>query len=115
MGVLLAIDVGNTNIVIGAYRGETLVRTWRAATDVERTEDELAVMIDGLLAREELGWRRDAPLTAIEASIVGTPDQRSLALKRIWRRMPLYLRPFLYFLYRYFLRLGILDVRDPFR
>ena len=40
---------------------------------------------------------------------MGTPDQRSLALKHVWRRMPLYLRPFLYFFYRYFLRLGVLD------
>ena len=62
-----------------------------------------------LLAREELEWRKGAPLTAIQPSIVGTPDQRSLALKRVWRRLPLYLRPFLYFFYRYLLRLGVLD------
>lgn len=66
MGVLLAIDVGNTNVVVGAYRGSRLVRTWRAATQVDRTEDELAVMIDGLLAREELG------LADIEAIVVGS-------------------------------------------
>lgn len=52
MGILLALDVGNTNVVIGAYKGNALLRTWRAATHVDRTEDELAVMIDGLLARE---------------------------------------------------------------
>jgi glycosyltransferase involved in cell wall biosynthesis len=62
-----------------------------------------------LLAREEFESRRGAPRTAIEPSIVGSPDQRSLALKRVWRRLPLYLRPFLYFFYRYFLRLGVLD------
>jgi len=66
MGVLLALDVGNTNLVIGAYRGTDLVRTWRAATAVERTEDELAVMIDGLLAREELG------LEDVDAVVIGS-------------------------------------------
>jgi len=66
MGVLLAIDVGNTNVVIGAYRGKDLVRTWRTATDVERTEDELAVMLDGLLAREELG------IGDVDAMVVGS-------------------------------------------
>ncbi|MBU6423854.1 MAG: type III pantothenate kinase, partial [Chloroflexi bacterium] len=66
MGILLAVDVGNTNVVIGAYRGTELVRTWRAATQVDRTEDELAVMIDGLLAREELG------LDDIDAMVVGS-------------------------------------------
>ncbi len=53
-GVLLAIDVGNTNVVLGAYKGSDLVGTWRTATVHDRTEDEYAVMIDGLLAREEL-------------------------------------------------------------
>jgi type III pantothenate kinase len=66
VGILLAVDVGNTNLVIGAYRGADLVRTWRAATAVERTEDELAVMIDGLLAREELG------LDDIDSMVVGS-------------------------------------------
>jgi type III pantothenate kinase len=66
MGILLAVDVGNTNVVIGAYRGSQLVRTWRAATQVDRTEDELAVMIDGLLAREELG------VDDIDAMVVGS-------------------------------------------
>lgn len=54
MGVLLAIDVGNTHVVLGAYRGAGLLRTWRIATVHDRTEDELAVLLDGLLAREDL-------------------------------------------------------------
>lgn len=66
MGILLAIDVGNTNLVLGAYRGSELVRTWRAMTHVERTEDELAVMLDSLLAREELG------LDDVDAIVLGS-------------------------------------------
>ena len=54
MTTLLAVDVGNTNVVLGAYRGADLVATWRTATVHDRTEDELAVMVDALLAREEL-------------------------------------------------------------
>ena len=81
MGVLLAIDVGNTNVVIGAYRGDALVRTWRAATDVERTEDELAVMIDGLLAQEELG------IADIDALVIGSVvPPLTLALTRFAER-----------------------------
>ena len=64
--MLLAVDVGNTNIVIGAYRGAELARTWRAATDVERTEDELAVMLDGLLGQQELGMKD------VDAMVVGS-------------------------------------------
>jgi type III pantothenate kinase len=81
VGILLAIDVGNTNVVIGAYRGADLVRTWRAATAVERTEDELAVMIDGLLAREELG------IDDIDAMVVGSVvPPLTLALTRFAER-----------------------------
>jgi type III pantothenate kinase len=81
MGILLAVDVGNTNVVIGAYRGATLVRTWRAATAVERTEDELAVMIDGLLAREELG------IDDVDAMVVGSVvPPLTLALMRFAER-----------------------------
>ena len=81
MGVLLAVDVGNTNVVIGAYRDEQLVRTWRAYTHIERTEDELAVTLEGLLAREELGLRD------VEAMVVGSVvPPLTLALTRLAER-----------------------------
>ncbi|MGH8246598.1 MAG: type III pantothenate kinase [Gammaproteobacteria bacterium] len=38
--MLLAVDVGNTNVTIGVFDGETLARTWRLATDIERLADE---------------------------------------------------------------------------
>lgn len=44
----------------------------------------------------------------------GQPDERVVWLKRRWRRMPLYIRPFLYFGYRYVLRLGFLDGKEGF-
>ena len=43
--MLLAIDVGNTNIVIGVYDGARLVHSWRIMTIRERTADELGVML----------------------------------------------------------------------
>ena len=45
----------------------------------------------------------------VTPSMLGTPDQRTLAMKRFWRRLPLFVRPFLYFMYRYFVRFGFLD------
>ena len=39
----------------------------------------------------------------------GNPDQRVASQKRIWARLPLFLRPFLYFIYRYIFRAGFLD------
>jgi type III pantothenate kinase len=48
--MLLAIDVGNTNIVFGVFDGSVLVRSWRLATVRERTADELGLFIEGLFA-----------------------------------------------------------------
>jgi type III pantothenate kinase len=47
--VLLAIDVGNTQTVLGLFAGSELKEHWRLATDRERTGDELGVLITGLL------------------------------------------------------------------
>ena len=52
--MLLAIDVGNTNIVIGVFRGETLVHSWRLTTIRERTSDELGILISDLCDRYEI-------------------------------------------------------------
>ena len=52
--MLLAIDVGNTNIVVGVFRGETLVHTWRLTTIRERTSDELGILISNLCERHEI-------------------------------------------------------------
>jgi len=50
--VLLAIDVGNTNTVIGLFEDRTLHKSWRIKTDSAETSDELTLKITGLLAGE---------------------------------------------------------------
>ena len=52
--MLLAIDVGNTNIVLGIFDGPTLVQSWRLQTLRERTSDELGLLVDGLFAHSRL-------------------------------------------------------------
>lgn len=46
--MLLAIDVGNTNVTIGVFNGETLVHSWRLAALRERTADELGIFVTRL-------------------------------------------------------------------
>jgi type III pantothenate kinase len=48
--MLLCIDIGNTNITLGLYEGETLGPTWRLATNHERMPDEFALQLLGLLS-----------------------------------------------------------------
>jgi len=47
--MLLTIDVGNTQTVLGLFDGEEIVAHWRLATEPRRTADELALLIRGLL------------------------------------------------------------------
>jgi len=66
--MLLAIDVGNTNIVIGVFRGDALVHTWRLTTIRERTSDELGILVSHLCERHEI--RRNDIAGIIVASVV---------------------------------------------
>jgi type III pantothenate kinase len=54
--VLLAIDVGNTNLKLGAFDGETLLAHWRLRTDAQRTADEYAALLAFLLERRGLSF-----------------------------------------------------------
>src|SRR5512144_3263553 len=47
--MLLTIDVGNTNLTLGLYDGNTLFAHWRLATDHARMPDEYGVQLLGLL------------------------------------------------------------------
>jgi type III pantothenate kinase len=77
--MLLALDVGNTNIVVGVFDGEKLVATWRVLTLRERTADETGFIIAGLFAHEHIDPRSITgvvmasvvpPLTPIMQSMV---------------------------------------------
>ncbi|NBC36113.1 type III pantothenate kinase [Novosphingobium sp. FSY-8] len=54
--MLLAVDVGNTNVVFALYDGLEIRSRWRIATDARRTADEYAVWLNQLLAIE--GYQR---------------------------------------------------------
>jgi type III pantothenate kinase len=47
--MLLTIDAGNTQTVVGLFDGEDLLDHWRIATDADRTSDELALMVQQFL------------------------------------------------------------------
>src|SRR4051812_14383623 len=51
--MLLAIDVGNTNTVIGCFDGEEMTDSWRIKTDARATADEIALLLRGLLTEQE--------------------------------------------------------------
>ncbi len=52
--MLLALDIGNTNIIAGVFQGEKLRATWRMATSVHRLVDEYAIILLGLLQNRDI-------------------------------------------------------------
>ncbi len=52
--MLLAVDVGNTNIVLGVYNGTDLIADWRIATESHRLADEYAMLTRNLLEHRGL-------------------------------------------------------------
>jgi type III pantothenate kinase len=56
--MLLAIDCGNTHIVLGAFEGDKLLRSWRVSTEAEKTEDEFLVLLKELFCTQGLDLRQ---------------------------------------------------------
>jgi type III pantothenate kinase len=54
MRMLLALDVGNTNVTLGAYRDKDLIGCWRLKTDPAQTADGWAIQVRNLFALAEL-------------------------------------------------------------
>ncbi len=73
--MLLACDVGNTNTVIGLYRGIELLHSWRVQSDRCRTADEWAVNVRTLLS---LGGYDPADLLDVIIASVVPPVSRAL-------------------------------------
>jgi type III pantothenate kinase len=73
--MLLAIDVGNTNIVLGVFEGERLAESWRLATMRERTSDEVGILVAHLFERSGIPLER---VTGIIMSSVVPPLTRTM-------------------------------------
>ena len=90
--MLLVIDVGNTNITLGIFRGEEVVATFRLTTKQSRTSDEYGVAICNLLEH------RDIRLKDIEDIIIASvvPDimySLTSALVKYFDKTPLVVGP----------------------
>jgi len=64
--MLLVVDVGNTNIVLGLYEGKTLIKSWRMATGENRTSDEMGLFIYSLFTHSKID------VTAVKSIIISS-------------------------------------------
>lgn len=62
-----------------------------------------------LVAEEEHERWKNLRSQTLRPNLFGSPDERTAFLKGIWWKLPLFFRPFLYFSYRFFFKLGFLD------
>jgi len=90
--MLLAIDVGNTNIVLGVFNGTSLTHSWRLATLRERTSDELGILVTSLCERHRV--TRDDVEGIVMASVVPPQTGTMIAMARdFFGRVPLNVDP----------------------
>jgi len=88
---LLAVDVGNTNTVLGLYEGSELLRHWRLTSRRDMTSDEIALSVEGLL-RAVPGSR--PPDDVIVATVV--PSLRfpmRQAFRQLFDKDPVFVEP----------------------
>lgn len=90
--MLLAVDVGNTNIMIGVFDDRKVRVCWRLATDWNSTEDELGIIIKNLLHHSRLSPRE---IAAVAISSVVPPLMYSLErmAEKYFSVKPLVVRP----------------------
>jgi type III pantothenate kinase len=90
--VLLAVDVGNTNTVLGAFEGKVLRQHWRVETSHSRTADEYGIQVQQLFAAGGLDSRA---VDAMAVSSVVPPLASTLARmsERYFGVKPLFVGP----------------------
>jgi type III pantothenate kinase len=81
--VILALDVGNTEIVLGLFEDAELMDFWRVSTHPERTADEFGLLLRALL--RESGFDADAIRAAVVGSVV--PPMTAVAVEACERHL----------------------------
>jgi len=78
--LLLVIDAGNTNIVLGIYDGERLLRNWRISTDKSKSADEYGILFNNLLVLTGIGLANitDIIISSVVPTLTGVLERLSL-------------------------------------
>jgi type III pantothenate kinase len=87
--MLIVLDVGNTNTVIGAYQEDQLLSHWRIRTEKEVTIDELGIIMNNLFTSQglKLSQGTDLIISCVVPPMINTLDgfaHRYLQVKPLW-------------------------------
>ena len=91
--MLLAIDVGNTQTVIGLYTGADLTDHWRIATVAERTSDELALVVQQFLGFHGFSFDEQITGVAIASGVPRVTAALREMVERYFGFAPLVIEP----------------------
>ena len=91
--MLLAIDVGNTETVVGVFRDEELAWRWRMATVPDRTADELALLFGGFLQQHELSFDRNVTGVVLSSVVPSATQALREMVRRYFRFQPVVVEP----------------------
>ncbi|MCT4565932.1 MAG: type III pantothenate kinase [Maledivibacter sp.] len=78
--MLLAFDVGNTNIVLGVYKDKELIKYWRMSTDKSKTSDEIGMLVNQLFTYDGLDMREvtDVIISSVVPTIMYSLQHMSI-------------------------------------
>ena len=88
--MLLAFDVGNTNIVLGVFKDGKMITNWRLETDNKKSADEYGMIVGQLFKYEGLkvGDVKDVIISTVVPSVLYTLQHLSMnlwRLRKFWR------------------------------
>lgn len=70
--MVLVVDVGNTNVVVGLFKGQEFINSWRLTTQSKRTSDEFGMFLYDLLKHEgvEISELKDVIISSVVPDIM---------------------------------------------
>ncbi len=91
--MLLAVDVGNSQTVIGVFDGDDLTQHWRISTDAQRTPDELALVFSGFMAFENLSFTRNVHGLVVSSVVPVVTEMLRVMTHKYFHFAPLIVGP----------------------
>lgn len=90
--MILVVDIGNTNIVIGVYKGNELIGSWRMVTKNEKTSDEYGIFILNILKYNDVDYHniKSAIVSSVVPNVMYSFEN---ALKKFFNIEPIIVGP----------------------
>lgn len=91
--MLLTIDVGNTQTVVGIFEGEDLVEHWRMSSVEDRTSDEWALLVGNVLQMADLSFSKQVTGVAISSGVPRVTQALKEMTERYFYFAPIVVEP----------------------